>query len=318
MEGIYRFGAFVVISLALAGCDDVSSQAMNGTESSDQDNVPPNQEAVAALVQKTMDNLVFVEGGSFQMGDFGPIDPKAEGLYYTADTDDEPVHKVTLDSYSISAYQVSYADFDIYTEATGQPQINIEGRNVEYRAPDVPVGVDWYQARDYCEWLADQTGLPFALPTEAQWEYAARSRGQFQLFGTFDGKYMNPGVNFPTREEIKSSTPSGRIGPHTIGLYPANSLGIYQMGLNGFEWVSDWYDENYYEIAPEENPSCPDNGNTKVLRGASFSEGDRAKLLINRRNSVPNLSYDHPQGNLTHRPFRLFTVRCAENSEKKP
>ncbi|USZ50114.1 SUMF1/EgtB/PvdO family nonheme iron enzyme [Halomonas sp. DN3] len=256
MEGIYRFGAFVVIGLTLAGCDDVSSQAMNGTDSSGQDNEPPNQEAVAALVQKTMDNLVFVEGGSFQMGDFGPIDPKAGGLPYSPYSDNKPLHEVTLDSYSISAYQVSYADFDIYTEATGQPRINTEGFEVEYRAPDVPAGVDWYQARDYCQWLADQTGLPFALPTEAQWEYAARSRGQFLPLATNDG-YIRRGENYPSREEIIASTPSPHVGPQTIGLIPPNPLGVYQMGLNGFEWVNDWYSEDYYDVSPEVNPTGP-------------------------------------------------------------
>jgi len=298
-------GIVSVVALALTACDDSeSSQTLDVNE-------PANQQAVEALIQKTMDNMVFVEGGSFEMGDFGPIDPKAEGLPYSPHMDNKYLHTVTLDSYSIAAYQVSYADYDIYTEATGQPKINTVGLEVEYRAPDVPAGVDWYQARDYCQWLADQTGFPFTLPTEAQWEYAARSRGQFYPFGTEDGSYMKPGENFPTREEIKSSTPSGQTGPHTIGLYPSNSLGVYQMGLNGLEWVSDWYDENYYSISPEENPTGPVSGEHKVERGAPFSEGGRAMLVINRRKSNPNLIHTNPRGEEYQGSYRTSTARCA-------
>jgi len=298
-------GIVSVVALALTACDDSESNQTPDV------NEPANQQAVEALIQKTMDNMVFVEGGSFQMGDFGPIDPKAEGLYYTADTDDEPLHKVTLDSYSIVAYQVSYADYDIYTEATGQPKINTEGVEVEYRAPDVPAGVDWYQARDYCQWLAGQTGLPFALPTEAQWEYAARSRGQFELFGTFDGEYKNPGVNYPTREEVISSTPVTTIGPHSIGLYPPNSLGVYQMGLNGLEWVSDWYDENYYNYSPETDPSGPESGTEKSQRGAPYGDGFQAMLVINRRKSPPDLLIEEPDGSYKELVYVNHTARCA-------
>ncbi len=298
-----------LMTLVLAACGDGSANSQE-----DHQATPENDQAVKALIERTMDNLVFVEGGSFQMGDFGPIDPKAEGLPYSADMDNKPLHEVTLDSFSISAYQVSYADYDVYTEATGQEMINTEGLEVDYRAPDVPAGVDWYQARDYCQWLGDQTGLPFALPTEAQWEYAARSRGEFHPFSTFDGRFAERGKNFPTRDEIRDSTPANHaLSLYTIGLYPPNPLGLYQMGLNGYEWVHDWYDENYYSISPGHNPKGPESGDMKVQRGASTSESDRSLLVIRRSKSNPDLSIDDPRGLRTHSVFRINTVRCAVN-----
>ncbi|MBY6206510.1 MULTISPECIES: formylglycine-generating enzyme family protein [Halomonas] len=309
MERFYRLSIPIIACVVMTGCDGSASQEEAGGHRDASS--PVNQEAVAALIQKTMDNMVFVEGGSFQMGDFGPLMPNSGGRTYTADSDNKPVHEVTLDSFSISAVQVSYDDYDIYTEAMGLPRINTAGYEFQYRASNIPAGVDWYQARNYCEWLGDQTGLPFSLPTEAQWEYAARSRGQFQLYGTFDGKYMNPGVNYPTRDEIKSSTPSGSMGPHTIGLYPPNSIGLYQMGLNGFEWVKDWYDENFYKTSPRNNPVGPNEGEYKVLRGAGFSEMYRAKLIVNRRHSLPDLALDEPILSLTHSPAHLYTFRCS-------
>ncbi|MGQ7247316.1 formylglycine-generating enzyme family protein [Halomonas sp. V046] len=302
-------GIVSVVALALTACDDSeSSQAPDVNE-------PANQQAVEALIQKTMDNMVFVEGGSFEMGDFGPIDPKAEGLPYTTDTDNKPLHTVNLDSYSIAAYQVSYADYDVYSEATGQERINTAGIEKDYRAPNVPAGVDWYQARDYCQWLADQSGLPFSLPTEAQWEYAARSRGQFFPFATDNG-LIERGRNYPTREEIKESTPAGDLfSPSTIGVYPPNPAGVYQMGLNGFEWVSDWYAEDYYSSSPERNPTGPESGEMKVKRGSSFGETGRAKLVINRRQSFPDASISSPSGELENGARRSHTFRCITTPE---
>ncbi|MCA0973983.1 formylglycine-generating enzyme family protein [Halomonas denitrificans] len=309
MERFYRLSVPIIACLVMTGCDSSASQ--EGIGGHRDAGSPVNQEAVAALIQKTMDNMVFVEGGSFQMGDFGPLMPNSGGRTYTADSDNKPVHEVTLDSFSISAVQVSYADYDIYTEAMGLPRINTEGIEVEYRASDVPAGVDWYQARDYCEWLGDQTGLPFSLPTEAQWEYAARSRGQFQLFGTFDGKYPVPGASYPTREEIISSTPSQLIGPYKLGIYPPNELGIYHMGLNGFEWVNDWYKETYYKLSPYINPDGPSEGQFKVTRGAEFGLGNRSNIIISRHHSRPDLSYSQPREGRIHRPHSLFTFRCS-------
>nr|WP_164999561.1 SUMF1/EgtB/PvdO family nonheme iron enzyme [Salinicola tamaricis] len=143
-----------IISLSLTAC---------GQSNAD----PENQQAVDALIKKTKDELVRVEGGTFQMGDFGPIDPNLKGsdkgLPYSADQDNKPLHEVTLDTFYMSPTKVTYADYDVYTQATGKDKINSTNQfEMQFRQDNVPAGVDWYQAKNYCDWLAKETSLPFS------------------------------------------------------------------------------------------------------------------------------------------------------------
>ncbi|MGJ3257618.1 MAG: formylglycine-generating enzyme family protein, partial [Alcanivorax sp.] len=110
------------------------------------------------VIDHTLNSLVFVEGGTFTMG-HPQITKTVE---------------VTLDSYSIQAYEVSYWEFDTFTQATGRPFQNEEAMGEPLREPENAAWrVTWYDAQNYCHWLGELTGLPFELPTEAQWEYAA-------------------------------------------------------------------------------------------------------------------------------------------------
>ena len=288
--------------LLLSGC--------NESESNSKELTTFDQEKIAALIKKTEDNMIFVKGGTFQMGDFGPIDEGTNGLPYSVDKNNKPLHTVTLDSYSISATQVSYDDFDTYTLATGKKPINNSGIEKKYRAPNVPAGVTWYQANDYCSWLSANTDSTYKLPTEAQWEFAARSRGQLYIFGTDDGTYER-GKNIPTREEIRRSTKSNSLtSPSIIKSIPSNPIGIYQMGLNGFEWTNDWYSENYYNTSPQLNPQGPDSGSKKVERGGGLGEGTTAKFTFNRRSSLPDASFIAPNDKLETGAMREHTFRC--------
>src|SRR5699024_6847387 len=135
-----------------------------------------------------LSHLVFVKGGTVTMGDFGPIWLPSK-LQFTRETNDDVLHKVTLTSSSIQAYKNTYGELDVDTDATQQQRIGMTkaNENGAYRNPYVPAGVYWPQAHHYCQWLGKITGLPFALSTEAQWEYAARSRGQFFAFPTDNG-----------------------------------------------------------------------------------------------------------------------------------
>ncbi|MBZ9559470.1 MULTISPECIES: SUMF1/EgtB/PvdO family nonheme iron enzyme [unclassified Modicisalibacter] len=259
----------ILSSLALSACDDSSAEGGDPGKS-DNEAKANNQAAIDALLERTEKHLVYVEGGSFKMGDVGLISPKDNYARWSVNKDDKNIHKVTLDGFYISDRQVTYADYDVYTQATGQPKINTDNSSSETRAPDVPAGVDWYQARDYCQWLAEQSGRPYALPTEAQWEYAARSRGKMLPYATDTG-LLRPGENYPTREERQKASPANdRYAPYPVAKkYPPNPLGIYQMGLNGYEWVSDWYGEDYYEHSPTHNPTGPQSGTLKVRRGGN-------------------------------------------------
>jgi len=133
------------------------------------------------LKQKTLESLVFVEGGTFRMGDVGYLDEKGERQYFTNSTDNNASRDVTLSSYHIQKYEVTYRELDIYTEAVGMPRIywsRRENSSHEHLKPDYPAkGMNWEQARGYCKWVGGLVGLPMDLATEAQWEYAARSRG---------------------------------------------------------------------------------------------------------------------------------------------
>ncbi|WP_369600685.1 SUMF1/EgtB/PvdO family nonheme iron enzyme [Hahella sp. SMD15-11] len=252
------------------------------------------QKDVDALVRKTLDNMVFVEGGSFMMGDFR--DPES-GLYHTWGADSKPAHKVTLDSYHIGKYEVTWGEFDLYTEANGIPRVLWEDWTYDevWRTPPYAAGVNWQGARDYCLWLVKLTGLPFDLPTEAQWEYAARSRGQLVPFATDNGK-MEPGRNY---------YPAQTATPYPPGSWPPNPLGLYDMSGNQNEWVLDWYDEHYYSHSPNKNPSGPQTGTKKIKRGGSFLESPEGANVFVRQETDD-----------FERAYSSIGFRCAINSPR--
>ncbi|MCK0746220.1 formylglycine-generating enzyme family protein [Chromohalobacter nigrandesensis] len=293
------FVLVVLSTFSLAACD-------NGQADSN------NQQAVDALIKKTKDELVRVEGGTFQMGDFGPIDPNLtgsdKGLPYSADQDNKPLHKVTLDTFYMLPTKVTYADYDVYTQATGKDKINSTNEfEMQFRQDNVPAGVDWYQAKDYCDWLAKETSLPFALPTEAQWEYAARSGGKFIPYGTSTGT-LEKGKSIPTSDDVDKATQTGmrsNLAPYPVKLYPPNKIGLYQMGDNGYEWVSDWYQADYYQNSPEHNPQGPDEGDEKVVRGLPHGDGWGAGLTMQR--------YHAPSKIEKNDTSITYTARCVVN-----
>lgn len=258
------------------------------------DKTPP--EDVAELVERSLDNMVYVEGGSFMMGDVGYEVPEGEygGAWVTMEDGRKsyrkefgcsascyPVHKVTLTGYYISKFETTYGEYDVYTEANGLPLVREEKRGqstLVSKPQPVSIGVNWYNAQAYCLWLGEITGLPFDLPTEAQWEYAARSRGKAVRFATDNGE-MEPGRNYRTKGRPFETDPPGT--------YPPNPLGLYDMTGNANEWVRDWYDPFYYEESPEPNPEGPEYDSLyvtrKVSRGFGLSNSDWHANLVFRR-----------------------------------
>lgn len=223
------------------------------------------KERVARLKKKVIADLIFVEGGTFMMGDFGVL-WSPEKLPYSFDVTSRPVHEVTLSSFSISKYKTTYAEFDVYTDATGTERAATDDFGLEQRYPQAPVGVRWQRAKDYCQWLGKITGLPFDLPTEAQWEYAARSRGQFFVWATDDGN-VDYGRNMPAADQIELLVPLKHYRAYPVGIFPPNPLGLYDASHNGEEWVNDWFDKAYYKTSPKINPTGPAKGTEKVARG---------------------------------------------------
>ena len=232
--------------------------------------------ALQTFLAKAKGNLKFVEGGSFQMGDFGPVH-SPEKLPYSSDADNKPLHKVTLDSFSMSAYKITYEDHDAYAQATGKPKVGMVALKRGKRHPRIAASLTWQEARDYCQWLGQQLNLPMDLPTEAQWEYAARNRGQFWVVGTDNGK-MELGRNafsFDERSAYAKQHGLTRLEPSLPqGHFPPNPLGLYDMFTEGHEWMLDWYATDYYAKSPEKNPMGPATGTEKVLRSSRGGGGD--------------------------------------------
>ncbi len=278
---------------------------------------------VQALLEKARRNLVFVQGGSFQMGDIGPI-ASPEKLPYTSAQNNKPLHKVTLDSFSMSAYKTTYADIDVYTDATAQPMIGVDKSTLRFRYPDAAAGLDWQHARAYCQWLGAMLDLPMDLPTEAQWEYAARNRGQMVSFATDNGK-VEPGRNVWEYQQRLDYIEKAHLNDYSpslpLGQFPATPLGLRDMMTDGYEWMLDWYGADYYQASPERNPAGPSAGTERVLRstagssGAALSFGDGMTFTrFHRKPSPPSVSLwtgkVEPGLNMTPDT----TARCVVNS----
>lgn len=185
--------------------------------------------------------MIYVNGGSFEMGD------GSEG------NDNEiPIHHVTLDDFCISRNLITQAQW-----------IAIMGYNPSHwQGLDLPVeNISFMEVQDYIQRLNKKTGKHYRLPTEAEWEYAAKG-------GNCSKGFMYAGSNDLAQVAWYSS--NGDEHTHPVGTKEANEIGLYDMSGNLWEWVNDWYDKSYYYSSPEHNPLGPDTGVYKVLRGGRF------------------------------------------------
>ncbi|SXX43102.1 sulfatase modifying factor 1 [Klebsiella pneumoniae] len=265
-----------------------------------------------ALVAKSLSNMVPVQGGEFLMGDFGPL--VGEKLPFSINQDDKVLHKVVLSDFSISKFKVTNDDYNKYLQITGikKPPINILVKEYpSLQKDDYSVGVTWQQAKDYCQWLGKESDKNIDLPTEAQWEYAARSRGQYLPFSTNNGNF-ELGSNIPEQKKLDEYTDGYGFPIYPIGKYPPNPLGLYDMGLSGAEWSNHWYSTDYYSHSPVYDPQGPVKGNEKVLRG--YVGGDRQyALTIFRQSSQPVPKFAGRDDYQKFGVSPLFVFRCVIN-----
>ncbi|MDI3360054.1 SUMF1/EgtB/PvdO family nonheme iron enzyme [Lelliottia sp. V89_10] len=283
------------ILISISACDQKPSEN------------PIDQKAVDALVQQSLNKMVDIQGGSFMMGDFGPL--VGEKLPLTGNDDDKDLHKVTLSDFAMGKYKVTYKEYDEYSVITHSKKITpLELWIKDYprlRNPDMPAVTTWQQAKDYCQWLGEKSGKKIDLPTEAQWEYAARNRGQNVAFATNNGEYKL-GVNIATNDQ--KVTFSGIYGfSFTVGKFPATPLGLYDMAGNGVDWMNDWYAEDYYAKSPEFNPQGPDKGQYKVIRGYLGGGGPFTNHTVYRQFVKPDPT-DKETGIAP-----IYNFRCVEN-----
>ncbi|MBD1569791.1 SUMF1/EgtB/PvdO family nonheme iron enzyme [Aliivibrio sp. S10_S31] len=333
---------FACLLPLLSGCNDANSSisASSDTVSKQQiDTIITNinklypdasndlkQNALNTAV-RAIENLVFIKGGSFEMGDFrapceipsrttNRIDwsPDAQCLSSPLSTRKgaDYLHKVTLDSYSMSAYETSFMDMEWMRQINGLPVAadnmadgSIIKRNsdryqkvIQYRKNQAARIINWQEAKDYCQWLGNLTVLPFDLPTEAQWEYAARNRGEKRYYATNNGylqyrngQYFNPNTGYYidyTDDEVNAGTST----EDQIGQWSANPLGIYGMSNNISEWTNDWYSPDYYQESPKLNPQGPKTGAEKIMRdGTGAMTFDRVNKPLMRDHYYPNNSF---------------------------
>jgi len=196
-------------------------------------------------------NMVFVEGGTFQMGS------------NSGDSDEKPVHTVTVKGFWISKYEVTQAEYS-----------RVMGTNPSYfKCDDCPVeNVSWEDAVEYARRVGGR------LPTEAEWEYAARG-------GTQSRGYRYSGSN--NLDEIGWYNNNSGSKTHPVGQKQPNELGLYDMSGNVWEWCEDWYSSEYYQNSPQVEPKGPSSGTDRVLRGGSWRDSDIGCRQTNRSRDRP-------------------------------
>ncbi len=205
--------------------------------------------------------MVYVEGGTFTMG--GTSDQGSDAY-----SDEKPVHSVTLSSFHIGKYEVTQG---LWKEVMGSnPSDNKAGDH--YPVEDV----SWYDCQDFVRKLNDRTGLTFRLPTEAEWEYAARG-------GRKSRGYKYSGSN--SIGNVAWYDDNSGYKTHPVGRKSPNELGLYDMSGNVWEWCQDW--KGSYGSSSQADPAGPSSGSYRVLRGGSYINDARNCRVSNRYSCDP-------------------------------
>jgi len=194
---------------------------------------------------------------------------------------ERPVHRVWVDSFLLAATQVTNAEYERFLRARsmGPPPL---WQDPNFNRPDQPVvAVSWHEAAQYCEWLSVETRRHFRLPTEGEWERAAR--------GILEQR------NFPWGDGPPQSLPDyakrWQTGPEPVARYTPNTFGLYDIGDNVHEWCNDWYDPGYYAVSPERNPPGPESGKRKASRGGSWRHFIKVARCSARSSIPPEFQY---------------------------
>jgi len=207
--------------------------------------------------------MILIPGGEFMMGSNG-------------EADHSPAHKVQIDTFYIDKYEVTNAEYMEFCDAGGGrlPEFwEKEGFRCGPDYPDHPVvGVSWYSAQAYAQWRGKR------LPTEAEWEYAARGGLENAAYPHGD-EINSPDANY-ARSETGGTLP--------VGSYQPNGFGLYDMTGNAGEWVQDYYGGEYYSESPSYNPTGPESGKFAVFRGGGWHTGPGCCRVFFRNALPPN------------------------------
>ena len=232
-----------------------------------------------------------------------------------AEEDERPVHRVTLSEFFIGRFPVTQDEYARFVRATGHPPPSVNnlplitqgGRDTLFRELALPyvwengeppaghgahpvVLVRYDDALAYCAWLSETSGRIVRLPTEAEWEKAAR--------GATEGLRYPWGNDIdPSRGNYLADAAAKRQrGTRPTGTYPPNAYGLYDVIGNVWEWVSDWYAADSYGLAEERDPRGPESGSMRIVRGGSWVNDDGAMLRCAYRHKVPPDTYAYSIG----------------------
>jgi sulfatase modifying factor 1 len=207
--------------------------------------------------------LVLIPGGEFSMGS-------------AVERDHGPIHRVSISSFYIDRCEVTNAQYHDFCEATGHRLPEFWDRDGFRCGPDYPnhpvVGVSWHDAAEFATWCGKR------LPSEAEWEYAAR--------GGLEGLDYPNGETLVPHDGNYTESKSG--GPVAVGSYRANGFGLHDMQGNVVEWVRDYYAPDYYASSPSANPHGPPSGKFRVIRGGGWHSGPYCNRVYFRNALPPN------------------------------
>jgi formylglycine-generating enzyme required for sulfatase activity len=211
---------------------------------------------------------VEIPGGRFLMGG-GPRD------------NENPRHEVRVSPYLLARAQVTRAEYQAFLDATGREAPPFWSET-PFSHPRMPaVGPSWDDAVAFCAWAGERLGLAVRLPTEAEWEHAARA-GRDVLYPWGD----DPPESLPDYGRRWSE------GPEPVDAYPSlHPLGLLGLGENVHEWCADWYDARYYEVSPVDDPPGPPGGTRRSSRGGSWRHQIKVSRCAARSAIPPHMRY---------------------------
>jgi formylglycine-generating enzyme len=202
----------------------------------------------------------------------------------TGQDEEKPVHRVWVDAFEVAAVQVRNHDFALFLQATGHPAPP-HWDDPDFNHPEQPVvAISWFEATKYCGWLSSVTGRRYRLPTEAEWERAARGGGEGHLYPWGD----EPPQSWPEYQqrwgrEVKGPLPVGRGSP--------NPYGLFDVSENVHEWCADWFSREFYSRSPERNPQGPETGQRRASRGGSWRHHVKVSRCAARSSIPPTFQY---------------------------